>query len=122
MQALPIFHTAWWPTLLHHAAGCKAVIAKRFDFKEILATVEKEGVSHINMVPVLFSWILDFPELDKYELSSIRYFSYAGAPMPEDVLRRCIAKFGPIFQQGYGLTEAAPLGTMLLEEDQCRME
>jgi acyl-CoA synthetase (AMP-forming)/AMP-acid ligase II len=122
LQVLPIFHTAWWPILLHHSAGCKAVIAKRFDFNEILATVEKERVSHINMVPVLFSWILDFPDLDKYDLSSIRYFSYAGAPMPEDVLRRCIAKFGPIFQQGYGLTEAAPLGTMLLEEDQCRLE
>jgi acyl-CoA synthetase (AMP-forming)/AMP-acid ligase II len=122
LQVLPIFHTAWWPILIHHLAGCKAVIAKRFDFNEILATVEKEGVSHINMVPVLFSWILDFPDLVMYDLSSIRYFSYAGAPMPEDVLRRCIDRFGPIFQQGYGLTEAAPLGTMLLEEDQCRLE
>ena len=122
LQVLPIFHTAWWPILLHHSAGCKAVIAKRFDFDEILGTVQKEGVTHINMVPVLFSWILDFPGLDKYDLSSIRYFSYAGAPMPEDVLRRCVARFGPIFQQGYGLTEASPLGTMLLQEDQCRLE
>jgi acyl-CoA synthetase (AMP-forming)/AMP-acid ligase II len=74
------------------------------------------------MVPVLFSWLLDFPDADSYDLSSIRYFSYAGAPMPEEVLRRCIAKFGPIFQQGYGLTEASPLGTMLQEVDQCRLE
>jgi acyl-CoA synthetase (AMP-forming)/AMP-acid ligase II len=122
LQVLPIFHTAWWPVLLHHFAGCKAVIAKRFDFTEILATAERERVTHINMVPVLFSWLLDFPDAEKYDLSSIRYFSYAGAPMPEEVLRRCIAKFGPIFQQGYGLTEASPLGTMLLEDDQCRLE
>ncbi|MBN2028362.1 MAG: long-chain-fatty-acid--CoA ligase [Actinobacteria bacterium] len=121
-QVLPIFHTAWWPVLIHHLAGCRAVIAPRFDFAEILATAEREKVTHINMVPVLFSWLLDFPDAEKYDLSSIRYFSYAGAPMPEEVLRRCIAKFGPIFQQGYGLTEAAPLGTILLEEDQCRLE
>jgi acyl-CoA synthetase (AMP-forming)/AMP-acid ligase II len=121
-QVLPIFHTAWWPVLIHHLAGCRAVIAPRFDFTEILATAEREKVTHINMVPVLFSWLLDFPDAEKYDLSSIRYFSYAGAPMPEEVLRRCIAKFGPIFQQGYGLTEAAPLGTILLEEDQCRLE
>ena len=121
-QVLPIFHTAWWPILIHHLAGCRAVIAPRFDFNEILATAEREKVTHINMVPVLFSWLLDFPDAEKYDLSSIRYFSYAGAPMPEEVLRRCIAKFGPIFQQGYGLTEAAPLGTILLEEDQCRLE
>jgi long-chain acyl-CoA synthetase len=122
LQVLPIFHTAWWPVLLHHYAGCRAVIAPRFDFKEILSTAEREKVTHINMVPVLFSWLLDFPDADKYDLSSIKYFSYAGAPMPEEILRRCIAKFGPIFQQGYGLTEASPLGTMLLQEDQCRLE
>ncbi|RJP30978.1 MAG: long-chain-fatty-acid--CoA ligase [Actinobacteria bacterium] len=122
LQVLPIFHTAWWPVLIHHLAGCRAVIARRFDFTEILATAEREKVTHINMVPVLFSWLLDFPDAEKYDLSSIKYFSYAGAPMPEEVLRRCIAKFGPIFTQGYGLTEASPLGTMLGEEDQCRLE
>ncbi len=122
LQVLPIFHTAWWPVLLHHLAGCRAVIVPRFDFAEILATAERERVTHINMVPVLFSWLLDFPGADSYDLSSIKYFSYAGAPMPEEVLRRCIAKFGPIFMQGYGLTEAAPLGTMLMMEDQCRLE
>ncbi|HEY5532948.1 MAG TPA: AMP-binding protein, partial [Candidatus Anoxymicrobiaceae bacterium] len=122
LQVLPIFHTAWWPVLLHHYGGCRAVIAPRFDFQEILATAEREKVTHINMVPVLFAWLLDFPDADKYDLSSIKYFSYAGAPMPEEVLRRCVAKFGPIFQQGYGLTEASPLGTMLMQEDQCRLE
>jgi len=122
LQVLPIFHTAWWPVLLHHLTGCRAVISPRFDFTEILATAEREKVTHINMVPVLFSWLLDFPDAEKYELSSIKTFTYAGAPMPEEVLRRCIAKFGPIFSQGYGLTEAAPLGTMLMEEDQCRLE
>lgn len=122
LQVLPIFHTAWWPVLLHHFAGCRAVIAPRFDFAEILATAERERVTHINMVPVLFSWLLDFPGADSYDLSSIKYFTYAGAPMPEELLRRCVAKFGPIFMQGYGLTEAAPLGTMLMMEDQCRLE
>jgi len=122
LQVLPIFHTAWWPVLLHHYGGCRAVIAPRFDFQEILATVEREKVTHINMVPVLFAWLLDFPDADKYDLSSIKYFSYAGAPMPEEVLRRCIARFGPIFMQGYGLTEASPLGTQLMQEDQCRLK
>ncbi len=122
LQVLPIFHTAWWPVLLHHFGGARAVISPRFDFTEILSTAEREKVTHINMVPVLFSWLLDFPDADKYDLSSIKYFSYAGAPMPAEILRRCIAKFGPIFQQGYGLTEAAPLGTRLGEEDQCRLD
>ena len=122
LQVLPIFHTAWWPILVHHCAGGKGVIIKRFDFDDILGLVQKEGVTHINMVPILFSWILDFPGLDSYDVSSIKYLSYAGAPMPADLMRRCIDKFGPIFQQGYGLTEAAPLVTMLMQEDQSRLE
>jgi len=122
LQVLPIFHTAWWPSLIHHYCGGRAVIAKRFDFNEILATAEKERVTHINMVPILFSWVLDFPDLDKYDLSSLKFLSYAGAPMPADLMRRCIEKFGPIFQQGYGLTEAAPLATILLEKDQSTLE
>lgn len=117
LQVLPIFHTSWWPILTLHYVGCRAVIAKRFDFHEILSLVEKEKVTHINMVPVLFSWILAFPDLDKYDLSSLKLLTYAGAPMPVDLLKRCIEKFGNIFMQGYGLTEAAPLGTQLIKED-----
>jgi long-chain acyl-CoA synthetase len=122
LQVLPIFHTAWWPILVHHCAGGKGVIIKRFDFDDILGLVQKERVTHINMVPILLSWILDFPGLDSYDVSSIKYLSYAGAPMPAELMRRCIDKFGPIFQQGYGLTEAAPLVTMLMQEDQSRLE
>ncbi len=122
LQVLPIFHTAWWPILVHHCAGGKGVIVKRFDFNEILTIAQEEGVTHINMVPILFSWILDFPDLDKFDLSSIKYLTYAGAPMPADLMKRLIERFGPIFQQGYGLTEAAPLVSILKEEDQCRLE
>lgn len=122
LQVLPIFHTAWWPILVHHCAGGKGVIVKRFDFDEILGIAEQEHVTHINMVPILFSWILDFPDLEKYDLSGIKYLTYAGAPMPADLMRRLLKKFGPIFQQGYGLTEAAPLATILMQEDQCRLE
>jgi long-chain acyl-CoA synthetase len=122
LQVLPIFHTAWWPILVHHCAGGKGVIVKRFDFNEILSIAQEERVTHINMVPILFSWILDFPDLDKFDLSGIKYLTYAGAPMPADLMKHLVEKFGPIFQQGYGLTEAAPLVSILKEEDQCRLE
>jgi acyl-CoA synthetase (AMP-forming)/AMP-acid ligase II len=57
------------------------------------------------------------PQIDEYDLSSLRLLSYAGSPMPPDVLKRCISKFGNIFAQGYGLTEAAPIVTFLNPED-----
>jgi long-chain acyl-CoA synthetase len=38
---------------------------------------------------------------------------YGASPMPLDLLKRATARLGPIFQQGYGMTEAAPLLTWL---------
>jgi acyl-CoA synthetase (AMP-forming)/AMP-acid ligase II len=58
------------------------------------------------MVPTLYTWLLEHPEIDRYDLSSLRYMSYAGSPFPPEVLKRCIRRFGDIFVQGYGMTEA----------------
>ena len=68
-------------------------------------------------MPTLYNWLLEFPDLDDYDLSSLRLMTYAGSPIPERVLQSCMAKFGNIFAQGYGLTEAAPVVTALMPED-----
>jgi acyl-CoA synthetase (AMP-forming)/AMP-acid ligase II len=68
-------------------------------------------------VPTLYTWLLDYPELDRFDLTSLRMMGYAGSPIPEQVLRKCMAKFGNILAQGYGLTEAAPIVSALMPED-----
>ena len=57
------------------------------------------------------------PELNNYDLTSLRGINYAGSPMSPEVLKKCIAKFGNILTQGYGLTEAAPIVSSLSRED-----
>ncbi len=52
------------------------------------------------------------PDLDDYDLSSLRLVQYASAPMSVALLKRAVAKFGPIFAQVYGLTEGL-IGTIL---------
>jgi len=116
LQILPLFHLAWWPTLMAHFGGAKAVMVKRLDFDEILSMIERERITGLCMVPVLFNWLLDFPDLDKYDLSSMKVYVYGGAPMPADLLRRCFDRFGPKFTQAYGLTECV-VGCGLYEED-----
>ena len=69
------------------------------------------------MVPTLLTWLIDDPRLEQYDVSSLRLIAYAGSPMPLEVMRKCIQKFGRIFSQGYGLTEAAPGVTVLSPED-----
>ena len=114
---LPLFHISFWPALCLHMVGGTVVILPRVDVPDILRNIQEMKCTSINLVPTLLGWILNYPELDKFDLSSLRLIKYAGSPMPQDMLKRCINKFGNIFSQGYGLTEAAPLVTALFPED-----
>ncbi len=113
---LPLFHVAFWPAMSVLLAGGKVIIIRRTDLNSILISISKEKCTHINSVPTIFGWLLQVPDLDQYDLSSLRSMSYAGSPMPREVLKACIKKFGPIFEQAYGSTEALGV-THLRAED-----
>ncbi len=115
---LPIFHVSWWPVISLLLVGGKSVIVRRPDPRSILALIQAERCTHLNMVPTLYSLLLDAAPAGAYDLSSLRSLTYAGSPMPVEVLKRAIARFGPIFGQGYGATETAggPI-TMLMAAD-----
>jgi acyl-CoA synthetase (AMP-forming)/AMP-acid ligase II len=109
---LPLFHVSFWPALAVLLVGGKVVINRKPDLGEILRLIEDEKCTHINMVPTLYTWLLEHPDIDRRDLSSLRLMSYAGSPFPPEVLKRCIKKFGDRFAQAYGMTEALG-GTVL---------
>ncbi|MBI5601956.1 MAG: long-chain-fatty-acid--CoA ligase [Deltaproteobacteria bacterium] len=114
---LPLFHIALWPVLSLLMVGGKSVILRRPDIGEILRSIHQERCTHINMVPTLLNWLIDDPRIDEFDLSSLRLIGYAGSPIAIEVLKKGIARFGSIFTQGYGLTEAAPIVSVLFKED-----
>lgn len=114
---LPLFHISLWPALCVLMMGGKVVIMPRPDLVEILRLIQDEKCTHVNLVPTIYGWLLNLPQAEEYDLSSLRIMTYAGSPFPPDVLKRCINKFGNIFAQGYGLTEAAPVVSFLIPED-----
>jgi acyl-CoA synthetase (AMP-forming)/AMP-acid ligase II len=113
---LPVFHLAFWPALCLLMVGGTSVIIRRPDLLEIMRAIQDEKCTHINAVPTIYGWMLNHPQLDDFDLSGLRLISYAGSPMPPEVLKKCIVKFGNIFAQGYGMTEALG-GTILLPEE-----
>ncbi|MFH1090024.1 MAG: AMP-binding protein, partial [Pseudomonadota bacterium] len=113
---LPLFHVSFWPALCCLMVGGKVVIGRRPDLKEILQLIQDERCTHINAVPTLYGWLLQFPDLDTYDLSSLRLITYAGSPFPPETLKQCIRKFGTKFSQPYAMTEAFAC-TVLPEED-----
>jgi len=115
--SLPMFHVSLWPILCHLMVGGKSVILRRPDLGEILQAIQAEKCTHLLLVPTVLTWLVDDPRTSQADLSSLRLITYAGSPMPTDVLRRCMDRFGPILSQGYGLTEAAPLVSIHFKED-----
>lgn len=111
---LPLFHVSFWPALCTLLVGGKVAINRKPDLNGILKLIADEKCTHINAVPTLYGWMLQFANVDAYDLSSLRSITYAGSPMPTEVLKRCIQKFGNILSQAYGMTEA--LGVTQLPE------
>jgi len=107
---LPIFHVSWWPILAILLVGGKVCISRKPNLDNIFKLIQEEKCTHINSVPTIYGWMLDWPTVDQYDLSSLRRMGYAGSPFPVEILKKCIKKFGNKFTQGYGATETAGAG------------
>ena len=106
---LPIFHVSFWPILGILTVGGKVCINRQPNLDKILQLIQNEKCTHMNLVPTIYGWLVDYPNTDKYDLSSLRMLTYAGSPFPVEVLKKCIRKFGNKFKQVYGATEVAPI-------------
>lgn len=118
LHAAPMFHLADGAAVFTHTAkGATQAFIPRFDAKLVLETVARERVSLLLLVPTMINFVLQQPDIGSYDLSSLRHITYGASPIAPDLLRRAMKAFGCSFGQGYGLTEASPLLTVLTQED-----
>ncbi len=115
----PVYHSA--PNA--HSAfsirvGANVVICPRFDAEELLALIEREKITHLNMVPIMFNRLLRLPEdvKRKYDLSSLRFVTHAAAPCPPPVKRAMIEWWGPVINEYYGSTEMGNVTSLTSQE------
>ncbi|KAK3221422.1 hypothetical protein Dsin_008447 [Dipteronia sinensis] len=114
---LPLFHIYSLNSVLLCAlrVGAAILIMQKFEIVTLMELVEKHKVTIAPFVPPIVLAIAKSPNLDKYDLSSIRTVMSGAAPMGkelEDAVRAKLpsAKLG----QGYGMTEAGPVLSMCL--------
>lgn len=101
---------ALYPALI---TGSVLVVPESYETDEILRTIQDCGATRIFITPSQLIDILDHCNLRQYELGTLRNVIYGTAPMPAAKLEEAIVRFGPIFQQGYGLAEVLPPVSML---------
>jgi non-ribosomal peptide synthetase component E (peptide arylation enzyme) len=95
--------------------GAKIVLAKYFTPEEILKLVEQEKVTIIASVATVLVRILDYPEFDKCDLSSLRIVKHGGAPLPYDQGRRIWEKFGRPVLPAYGGLDVGTISSSSLD-------
>jgi len=124
LLVVPLFHvTGCLATMiLNYATGAKLVLMPvgRFEPETAMQIIEKEQVTAIGGVPTIMWRILEDPNLEKYDLSSVKRASYGGAPAAPELVER-IEKFFPNLRKtlttAYGLTETASVATAHGGED-----
>jgi long-chain acyl-CoA synthetase len=115
--SMPVFHSAGASLgILSMRAGAHSVIAREASPATLLPLIERWKVTMTTLVPAVLKMIIESPEIDQYDVSSLETISYAASPISPELLRRCLAVFDARFVQIYGLTETQG-ATILRPED-----
>lgn len=93
------------------------IIMLLYEPLKVAETIERERVTHLELFPGLLYPVLELPDLEKYDFSSLQSLLYGASPIAVDRLRKAIEVFKCGFFQLYGMTEAGPTTVALLPED-----
>jgi len=115
LHAAPMFHLADCSCTFSvtMSAGTHAFVP-RFDAVQAIEAIARWGVTNSVLVPSMINMILSDPSVASLDMTSLRGVLYGGSPIAEAVLRRAMATLPNCgFIQAYGMTELAPVVTML---------
>jgi len=114
--ATALYANGTWLTMLPTVfVGGTLVIMTKFDPKNFLELVQKERCTHTFMVPTQFTVLLEQPDFDSYDLSSMRIWNSAGSPLRLQTKQEVIKRFSGELLELWGLTEG--VATTLKPED-----
>ena len=104
----PLYHAAalQWSAAMH-AVGATVVVMEKFDAEQMLRLIERERVTHVQVVPTMLVRVLKLPAevRRQYDVSSLQCVVHAAAPCPVDVKRQIIDWLGLIVHEYYAATE-----------------
>jgi len=114
LLCVPLFHATGSHVafLLSILVGRKVVMMKKWDAGEALKLISEELVTDITGVPTQTWELLNHPDRDKYDLSSLRTLGGGGGPRPAEHVKLLDKNFKGRPGIGYGLTETNALGTL----------
>lgn len=111
LGVLPQFHTFGLTvlTLLPLWVGCKVVYTARFAPPKIIRLLREHRPTALIAIPSMYNALLHTKNTEPDDFSSLRFIVSGGEPLPQAVFDGFREKFGVTINEGYGLTETAPV-------------
>jgi long-chain acyl-CoA synthetase len=111
LHVAPLFHVAGMArALIQFLAGESHALVSGFDAEELLQVIERERVTETLLVPTMILALLAHPDIDRYDLSSLKRLTYGASPSAGDMVEQVLKRFPDIeLSHSYGLTEACPV-------------
>ncbi len=107
-----------WGKLVNGIAmGCKVVILPFFDPLEAMEVVQREGVTIMSIIPTIGRMLLQTPDVESYDLSSLRMFFVTGETFPMELKEGLRGRFNHVQQASYFAQTEAGLITILFPKD-----
>ena len=117
LMCTPLSHAGaafFTPTVIK---GGSLYVLARFDPAEVLRTIEEQKITATMLVPSMLYALMDHPDSRTRDLSSLETVYYGASAINPVRLKEAIDRFGPIFAQYYGQSEAPMVITYLPKAD-----
>lgn len=117
LMCTPLSHAGaafFVPTIVK---GGQLVVLTKFDPAEVLRVIEEQKITATMLVPSMIYALMDHPDSHTRDLSSLETVYYGASAMNPVRLQEAIDRFGPIFAQYYGQSEAPMVITYLAKGD-----
>ena len=119
LTVIPLFHvTACSAGLMGAiAAGNTMIFMRKWDVVKAFEIIEREKVNSTGGVPTIAWQLIEHPDREKYNLSSLEAIAYGGAPSAPELVRKIKDVFGAVPGNGWGMTETMATVTQHSSED-----
>jgi fatty-acyl-CoA synthase len=100
--------------------GNTSILTRQFDPVQVLDLIEREQVTVFAAVPTMYQMMTQAANWDAADMSSLRFCTSGGAPLPVPLVKKYSREKGIRFKQGFGMTEYGPGLFALPPEDAIR--
>jgi len=107
---LPLFHVGglYVYAIPNFILGGKVIQMEKWDVEKLIELINNERPNFFFAVPTQYRMLMNNPNFESIDFSSVRFLTSGGEPLPLDIIRTFSQTHGVKFKQGFGMTEVGP--------------